>query len=424
MRILLLTHYFAPEQGAPQRRWAALIREFQDAGHEVEVFAPPPHHPSGKRPAEYGRTLKAGRKMRDESGALVHRVAWLCHRGDIVTRTLDHLVSSLASYRAASRRIRQRNGFVPDVIIATAPAVPTLIAGRMLGRRFGIPLVVEMRDAWPDLVTYTPGLVSGSGPVAWIKRRVHAAVTALQRSGATVVVTTESFAEVLRERGIREVHVIRNGTNPDQFELVPARGDDHRELRVLYMGTIGRSQGLELVVRAVAELKRLGVPIHARIVGAGYERRALMRLNDELGFPVEFLSTVPPNEVLEHYTWADSTIVSLRDWEPFAWTIPSKLYELLSSGRHITGILRGESAEILREARAGHVVAPGSAEELVDLWRALSLDRSRLAITEHGRHWAREQVAYSSLAEHYLRVLRQVVSEGPPPRRSFVSRRA
>lgn len=51
--------------------------------------------------------------------------------------------------------------------------------------------------------------------------------------------------------------------------------------------------------------------------------------------------------------------VQLRDWEPFAWTVPSKLYEALATGKHVTAILAGEAADIVRSTGAGDVVAPG-----------------------------------------------------------------
>ena len=43
MKMLLLTHYYAPEFGAPQRRWSALVQRFIAAGHRVTVAAPVPH---------------------------------------------------------------------------------------------------------------------------------------------------------------------------------------------------------------------------------------------------------------------------------------------------------------------------------------------------------------------------------------------
>ena len=44
MRILLVTQYWYPENGVPQRRWSWLAKILIDAGHEVCVVAPPPRN--------------------------------------------------------------------------------------------------------------------------------------------------------------------------------------------------------------------------------------------------------------------------------------------------------------------------------------------------------------------------------------------
>jgi colanic acid biosynthesis glycosyl transferase WcaI len=46
-RILILTHYFAPEVGAPQTRLLALAGHLHARGSVVTVHAPPPHYPNG-----------------------------------------------------------------------------------------------------------------------------------------------------------------------------------------------------------------------------------------------------------------------------------------------------------------------------------------------------------------------------------------
>ena len=40
MKILVLTHYYEPEIGAPQRRWSAMVSRWQQAGHQVTVYCP------------------------------------------------------------------------------------------------------------------------------------------------------------------------------------------------------------------------------------------------------------------------------------------------------------------------------------------------------------------------------------------------
>ncbi|HYL41639.1 MAG TPA: hypothetical protein VET90_10040, partial [Candidatus Binatus sp.] len=47
MRVLLLTHYYAPERGAPQTRLRETALELVRLGHAVRVVTGPPHYPDG-----------------------------------------------------------------------------------------------------------------------------------------------------------------------------------------------------------------------------------------------------------------------------------------------------------------------------------------------------------------------------------------
>ncbi|KAA6431972.1 glycosyltransferase family 4 protein [Agrococcus sediminis] len=407
MRILLLSHYFEPEDGAPQRRWHALLQRFVQAGHEVHVICPPPHHPTGRMAARHRKTAGKYRYRATEYGANIYRVSYLWHNGHIATRTLDHLWVAFASMRAAFA-LRLIRGFRPDVVIATAPGLPTLLAGHSVARLLRAPLVAEMRDAWPDLVSYTPGLVRGQGFIGRFKHLVHEKVTSLQQTAAHVVTTTSGFAEVLRLRGIERVTVIRNGTLLRQYEALPPRESDHPELRVLYIGTIGRSQGLDVLLRAASRLREAGLPASVRIVGSGADIPRLRRLNAQLGHPVELMPQVPASAVFDHYLWADTCVVSLRDWEPFSWTVPSKLYELMAAGRHISALVAGESADLVIETASGDVVSPGDDESLARLWTELIRDPSRLQRDGGGRAWIAEHVDFDRIAEQYLDLLDSV----------------
>src|SRR5699024_2038763 len=116
-------------------------------------------------------------------------------------------------------------------------------------------------------------------------------------------------------------------------------------------------------------------------------------------------------EVGRQYAWADTVVVSLREWEPFAWTVPSKLYEVLATGRHITALLAGEAADVVREAEAGDVLPPEDDGALAALWRGLAADRSRVAVRASGRAWVADQADDDVLAERYLEILHRVTQE-------------
>ena len=98
MRILLITHHYAPEVGAPQHRWNALVRRFVGAGHDVAVLAPSPHFPSGRgHPGD--ASLRPGAVARGLHGEQIHRLRFLEHDASVASRGLDQLDSP------ASRRV-------------------------------------------------------------------------------------------------------------------------------------------------------------------------------------------------------------------------------------------------------------------------------------------------------------------------------
>lgn len=411
MRILLLTHYYHPEHGAPQRRWNAVVRELREQGHDVVVIAPPPHYPGGRLLASDRAAHGAGRLERGRSGEVVIRSHYAPHRGSLLSRTVDHAVAAADSLRRAMLRFG-RPGARPDIVVATAPAVETLVTGNLLARWWGRPLLVEMRDAWPDLVSFVEVAATGDGSrlVGTAKALAHAAVTDLQRRADAVVTTTAAFAAILEKRGLEPVHVVRNGTDTTRvLHLGPADASAHPGLRCVYMGNLGRSQGLEVVVHAAAELARRGVPIEVRLIGHGAHAAALARLARALDAPVVVGARVTHDEVAREYAWADTLIVSLRDWEPFAWTVPSKLYEVLATGRHVTGVLRGESASIVDASGAGDVTPPGDVEALVALWAGLADDRSRLVPRGDSRAWVMSHAESSVLAARYVHLMEDMV---------------
>lgn len=410
MHIALLTHYYPPEVGAPQRRWNAFARRFVAAGHRLTVLAPPPHYPTG-RFAPTDARQSAGSRTIGEWGERVARVRFREHGADLPGRVADQSVAALDSL-AVGLRLFSRTGHRPDVVVATAPGLPTIPAGMALGAALRRPTVVEMRDAWPDLISPSGMLGPDDGRHGLTRQvalRAHQAMTHLQRSTAAVVTTTESFAQVLRDRGVERTHVVRNGSSLHLLPVLDPPPLDRAGLRVLYLGTTGRSQSLATAVAASVLAREGGLDLTLRLVGSGADDSALRDLAARLDAPVEFAGRVPHAGVGEHYAWADTALVTLRDWGPFDWTVPSKLYEILAVRRHVCAAVRGEAATIVTASRGGDVVPPEDPRALADLWLALAADRRRLDPGHEARAWVVRNAEDDLLAARYLDVLHGVV---------------
>ena len=85
-----------------------------------------------------------------------------------------------------------------------------------------------------------------------------------------MVTTTDSFAQVLRSRGVRRVVTVRNtGATASAGRSPVGRCRSDGVLNVLYLGTVGRAQGLGFAVKAAHIAQQSGTPVVLRIVGDG-----------------------------------------------------------------------------------------------------------------------------------------------------------
>ena len=395
---LLLAHSYWPEHSPPQRRWQSLIPHLVQRGWQMTVVAPVAHYGFGPD-ADRSSRGRVGRGRPGPVGETIVRVPYLTARDARLPKLVDQLVTAGGS---ALRTLTVRGH---SVVIVTAPSLPLLASGWLAARLRGKPLVVEMRDAWPNLATEA-GVLQGRA-----QRIINRAVESVQDRADLVVTVTEGFAETLRERGVREVRTVRNGVRLEQTPVLDPPPLVRDRLEVLYLGNHGESQRLERLIEAAA---LVGPGRRLTLVGQGSQKAMLVRHAASLGAPVRFLDPVFRDQVFEHYRQADSLVISLRDdWKSFDATIPSKTYEVMAVGRHLTAVVRGEAAWVLRQAGAGDVVG-STAREIADLWQGLIADRSRLRCNLDGRAWVAEHADYADLAERYDALLRELLEDGRP----------
>lgn len=179
---------------------------------------------------------------------------------------------------------RRRYG-LPDVVHAQS-AVWGGYAGLHLARRWRRPLVITEHST-----AFARGLIA-RWELPWIREscalptRVVAVSPALAKSLAGIV------------EGL-EPAIVPNLVDTDFFRLPTTPAS--RPVDVLYVGRLVKKKGVDLLLRAVAELVGRGSPIHTRVIGDGPERNALEKLSTSLGLVsrVCFTGTADRNGVRE-----------------------------------------------------------------------------------------------------------------------------
>lgn len=400
MKIVILTHYFPPEVGAPQARLGDFARLWAAAGHEVHVVTGMPNHPTGIVPDEYRRRVRCDEEA---DGYKITR-CWLYATPNegIVKKTLGHLSFMVTSFVLGFRRVGR-----PDVVVVSSPTFFAIGSAWLLALLKRSKLVIEVRDLWPAIFVEL-GVLTNRHAI----RLLEALELAAYRAADAVVVVSEGFRTHITERGISsdKVHTIRNGVDLERFqpaaepnaEWRSTLGADNRILS-LYIGAHGISQALTTIIDAAALMT--SDDVHFGLVGDGADRLRVQDHRDELGLTnVTMRTSVPRDEVSEVVASADICLVTLRDIPLFTTFIPSKIFELMGSGKAIVAAVAGETADILRAAGA-IVVPPEDPSALAAAISDLSKDAAcRHKMGVQGRKYVEQHFDRTALAHRYEKI--------------------
>lgn len=407
MRILVVTQFFPPEVGAGQARLSDFAKLWAAAGHEVTILTGFPNHPTGVVPPGYrGRV----RMVEYVDGYRVVRT-WLYTTPNegVLKRAISHL-----SFMVSSALLGGRIAGPADVVLVSSPMFLPIFSAWALARLKRARFVVEVRDLWPEIVVEL-GVITNRRIIGALQAMANAAY----RASDAVVVVTRGFVDHIAGIGIPrdKIHFIPNGVDPRRF--APDQGDRARgraklsasadEVVVLYLGAHGISHGLTSIAEAASLLD--SDSIRFAFVGDGAGKAELAARVDQLALDrVTMLPPVPWSEVPDLMAGADIGLVPLRDVNLFSSFIPSKIFELLASGKAVVGSLRGEPARLLEDA--GQIVV--EPEEPLSLAKAVGRvaddPQLRAEMGRRGRSYVVDHFDRRHQAAHYLGLLERLAA--------------
>mgnify|MGYP001940070529 CR=1 FL=1 len=410
MRLLVLSQFWYPENGVPQRRWTWLSSIFANMGGEISVVAPPPNYRRKLGVKDSLRSFVPSSQVETgPAGEEIYRSPFLSAGESLLGRAFSQAFIASGALMVVARNWAEIR--TVDAVVGTVPALPTAVVSFLVARVFRVPYVIDLRDAWPDLMkehrNWNRALearsrheeIINSGPIRILSWIVEKGLNALLERADAIIVTSEDLAEKLRSQRSKYltsqnqqlITTIRN-VFPANTPTLPKRHSfDFKTLRVLYAGTLGRAQNLRNSIDAAAIAQYQGTPVELVFVGGGAAAKELEKYAALKGVNASFYRVRSAAELVRFYEWADTALVHLTDWEPLDRAVPSKTYELMSLGIHISGVVNGETARIIESLEAGDTVEPENPHHLAELWTALFNDPARLSVTAKGRMWVESE---------------------------------
>ncbi|MFC3859774.1 glycosyltransferase family 4 protein [Deinococcus antarcticus] len=403
MKIWFVNQYAIPPQQAGPMRHYSLAKELVTLGHEVTIVASSFDHVTQKE------TRLIAEKPFELEVIDGVRFLWLYtppYKGNSLARVKNMLAFS---WQVAFGRALGTLG-KPDAVVGSSPHLFGAMAAWVRAKQLRVPFVLEIRDLWPqsliDLGNYSE------------RHPIVLALTVIERwlyrfSDHIVAVLPGIHEPVARKGGHPErITWIPNGVG-DLPALTPSAKKDDGTFIIMYAGTHGLANGLDLVLDSAKQLATQPEtrPVRFVFMGDGPERQRLMERARQEGIGnVVFEPPVPKSQVYGKLAQADAYLLVLQDSPVFQWGVsPNKLFDYMAMRKPtLFGI--NTPFNPVKQSGAGLTFSPGDPASLpqavTELLRLPPDKHAEMGLA--GRQYVNEKHHFTNLALKYQHVFFQV----------------
>jgi len=151
MKVLVISQYFDPDVTAAASRITETVDLLDEMGHKMTVITATPHKTSVTNFVEFD--IKARAKIirvpvpapviKGSSGSLMRQYLFF-------------------SFRAMLKVLKNIWKISPDVVFVSSPPLPIVLVSLLLKIVFRVPIVLDVRDIWPESAVNIGKLRKGS----------------------------------------------------------------------------------------------------------------------------------------------------------------------------------------------------------------------------------------------------------------------
>jgi glycosyltransferase involved in cell wall biosynthesis len=312
---MLLSNGFAPDP-----RVAAEALALSESGYQITIFA---WDRTGQLP-EY----------ENYQGIEIVR----CRINTTYSRGPLQIFKFRQFWTAAVGFLQQRR---PEII--HCHDLDTLRPGISYGRKFGIPVIFDAHESYPDMVAHLFP--------SWLTFMIRRMEAALVPKTAAVITVGEILARHYHEFHAKRVVVVGNYKTLTLTQ--PVIPPEVPPLKIIYVGGLNRDRMIGPMIQAISGDQRY----HFTIVGEGSELQRLQQLAGS-STNIVFTGYKPQSEARAFIEQCHLVYYGIDcTYKNNQYSTPNLLFLALASGRPMITTNVGEIAEIVRIQRCGSVLA-------------------------------------------------------------------
>lgn len=331
----------------------------------------------------------------------------------------------LLSRQFAKEGIATQN--VPDLIVCSMPTPELAAVSAKISRHHKIPLVLDARDMWPDIIENELSGIKAllAKPIIWLMKRNlrNAATTAVSLVGITKFFRDHLLNYSKRTLSANDA-VFPLGYNPDltvlshseEMELTTywQQRDIHIDKRYKFIYFAGRLNStvfnaIQPVIKAASALQGLHKNIRFVLCGSGSKEDELRQMTASLdNFIMPGEVTTKALALLRKHTFAALLPIERRvDYQN---SLSNKMFEYLSAGLPVLSWLDGIPGQTIKNHNCGFVY--NNADELIEqIIELLTNDTLRADMSRNAKKLFDSEfcgdIVYSKFATHLEHIYQQ-----------------
>lgn len=348
-RFWIFNHYATTPKTGPLLRHFYFAEYLKEKGIETTVFAANELHQTGTSVDTMGKPYL----RTEEEGVPFVFVKTSKYQGNGLSRVRNMLSFFFGLLRISKRYARQYGR--PDLIMGSSAHPLTSIAGILAARRFHVPVIVEVRDLWPEAI-FSFGKVKMN---SLIGRALSAGEKWMYVHADAIVFTKEGDVDHIKEMGWDTAHggkidlgkcyYVNNGVKLDDYYrsirediLEDPDLEDDTTFKVVYTGTLRPVNNVDNLLDTAKLLQEHG-DIRFLIFGSGNQLERLQERVREEHLDQVKLKGFVEKKYIPYILSRSSVNVLNYSQSHYNWSrgnSSNKLFEYMASGKPIISTVK------------------------------------------------------------------------------------
>ena len=371
--ILIIAHFCDDFDRDGNNRFNYLANLLSRDKYEVELIT-----------SDFSHTKKEKRSK--TTAGLNYQVTFISEPGYLGNISFKRLYSHFIMARNLKRYLKTRKK--PDIIYCAVPSIDIGKVASEFAITNNIPYILDIQDLWPEAFKLAFNVPVLSDAV--FAPMSHAIHKIYKHAGEIIAVSDTYKEKALRynKKGAKGYSVFL-GTDRNAFDhlaegAVLDKPDD--EFRIVYVGTLGHSYNIKVVIDAMYILHNKKYQnIKLIVMGDGPLKESFMEHADKCKINAEFTGRLPYGDMVKKLVSCDVAVNPIQSGA--AQSIINKHGDYAMAGLPVISTQEtSEYRELLKEYEAGFTCDNQNPQEMADIIETLYHDKQlRLKIGTNSR---------------------------------------